>query len=208
MKLTLQHLQFKLQKETGTVSKMVEKPFQTLLTQIDNLSDIATSFSAFAKMPIPKNELFDIANALRHTLTLYKGDESMSLVRYITRGAFWIRGDEQLMGQIFTNLILNAIQAVPKQRHPEIHVSLYQNSQQNVRIEIRDNGVGVPEDLTNKIFLPNFSTKFTGSGIGLALAKRGIEHAGGKIWFETQTDRGTCFFIEFPLVADENRVVK
>ena len=65
-----------------------------------------------------------------------------------------------------------------------------------IRISISDNGLGIPEDNYNKVFLPNFTTKSSGSGIGLAVAKRGIEHAGGDIWFETEVNKGTTFFIE------------
>ncbi|MDX1904874.1 MAG: HAMP domain-containing sensor histidine kinase [Thermonemataceae bacterium] len=198
MKLTLQHLQMRIQKENPDLQKLTEKPFETLLTQIDLLSDIATSFSTFAKMAIPKNEIFDITEVLRQTLLLYESDKNIQLIRTIQKGNFEVKGDKQLFSQIFTNLILNAIQAVPNLRKPEISVSLYQQ-ESFVRIEIRDNGTGIPEDIKQKVFLPNFSTKFTGSGIGLALAKRGIEHAGGKIWFETEKDVGTCFFIEMPI---------
>ena len=199
MKLTLQHLQMRIRSESPDLEKLTARPFETLLTQIDLLSDIATSFSAFARMTIPKNEVFDISEVLRQTLQLYESNQEIHLIRMIEKGRFQVRGDKQLMSQIFTNIILNAIQAVPNERSPEICISLY--SQDNMaHIEIRDNGSGIPEEVRAKVFLPNFSTKFTGSGIGLALAKRGIEHAGGKIWFETQANIGTCFFIELPLV--------
>jgi nitrogen fixation/metabolism regulation signal transduction histidine kinase len=198
MKLTLQHLQMRIRTENPELEKLTARPFETLLTQIDLLSDIATSFSAFARMTTPKNELFDLSEVLKQTLQLYESNQEIHLIRMIEKGKFQVRGDKQLMSQIFTNIILNAIQAVPSDRKPEICVSLYcQNNM--AHIEIRDNGSGIPEEIRHKVFLPNFSTKFTGSGIGLALAKRGIEHAGGKIWFETQTNIGTCFFIELPL---------
>jgi signal transduction histidine kinase len=71
---------------------------------------------------------------------------------------------------------------------------------ERILISVTDNGVGIPDNIAGKVFLPNFSTKFSGSGIGLALAKRGVEHAGGRIWFETQTLVGTTFFIELPLL--------
>ena len=70
-----------------------------------------------------------------------------------------------------------------------------------VRIAIQDNGGGIAEDVRDKIFLPNFTTKATGSGIGLAVARRGIESAGGRIWFETAEGVGTTFFIELPLAG-------
>jgi signal transduction histidine kinase len=200
MKLTLQHLQMRIRSENPDLEKLTARPFETLLTQIDLLSDIATSFSAFARMTIPKNELFDVSETLRQTLQLYESNQDIHLIRMIEKGKFQVRGDKQLMSQIFTNIVLNAIQAVPSERVPEICVSLYAIDKM-AHIEIRDNGSGIPEDVQAKVFLPNFSTKFTGSGIGLALAKRGIEHAGGKIWFETQASIGTCFFIELPLVS-------
>ena len=95
--------------------------------------------------------------------------------------------------------MLNAIQAVPKSRKAQILIHIFLEQSQSVRIEIRDNGMGIPAEIQTKVFMPNFSTKFTGSGIGLSLAKRGIEHAGGKIWFETAEGEGTCFFIDLPL---------
>ncbi|GAB3829927.1 hypothetical protein GCM10028895_45350 [Pontibacter rugosus] len=103
------------------------------------------------------------------------------------------------MVRTFNNLLLNAIQAVPASRKPEIRVKLELQATQEVLISIRDNGSGIPQDIQSKVFIPNFSTKYTGSGIGLAVAKRGIENAGGRIWFETEAGKGTTFFILLPL---------
>ncbi|MDH5381335.1 MAG: ATP-binding protein, partial [Cyclobacteriaceae bacterium] len=63
-------------------------------------------------------------------------------------------------------------------------------------IEISDNGKGIDPEIGSKIFVPNFTTKEKGSGIGLSIAKHGIEHAGGKIWYESELGVGTTFFIE------------
>ena len=67
------------------------------------------------------------------------------------------------------------------------------------RITFADNGYGIPDDIKEKIFIPKFSTKEEGSGIGLAIAKRGVEHAGGSIWFDSTLGKGTTFYLEFPL---------
>ena len=106
--------------------------------------------------------------------------------------------DESLLVRTFNNLLLNAIQAVPATRKPTIKVELNYTAEQ-VTIDIKDNGTGIPEEIRQKVFVPNFSTKYTGSGIGLAVAKRGIENAGGKIWFETENGKGTTFKITLPL---------
>ena len=104
-----------------------------------------------------------------------------------------------LTGQIVNNLIINGLQSIPSIRQPEIRVKLYKNPEENFgRIEVKDNGMGIREDIRKKVFIPNFSTKESGSGLGLAMAKRGIEHSGGNIWFETVENEGTTFFVDLP----------
>jgi signal transduction histidine kinase len=107
------------------------------------------------------------------------------------------------MSRIFTNLLLNGIQSVPHGRRPELEVSL-QQLDHDVLIAVKDNGCGIAENVQPKVFLPNFSTKYAGSGIGLAVARHGIEHVGGSIWFDTVEGQGTTFFIRLPLIRNGN----
>lgn len=199
MKLTLQYMQQRLQNQGDTIKNTFERPFETLLTQVETLSDIATSFSTFAKMPVPISERFEIAAVLRDSYSLYV-NEDIDLNLAVKPGKYYVRGDRRLMGRIVTNLIKNAIEAVPEGRRAKIGISLDSNVEGLVILEFSDNGSGVPKEIQDKIFMPNFSTKSTGSGIGLAVAKRGIEHAGGRIWCESQEGEGTKFFIELPLI--------
>jgi len=204
MKLTMQHIQRVL----GDENPRIHKSIGILLNQVEILSDIATSFSAFAKMPIPQNEEFEITEVLRQTVLLYTNDGQAEVKLEIEEaGQFYVNGDKALTGRILTNLIINGIQAVPNDRTPHIRVSLQRVGADKVRIEVSDNGTGIAESIRHKVFLPNFSTKYTGSGIGLALAKRGIEHAGGRIWFETEDGLGTSFFIELPLLNHQPRLI-
>jgi two-component system, NtrC family, nitrogen regulation sensor histidine kinase NtrY len=204
MKLTLQHLKRMMESDTTSKDNIATRPINTLLHQINTLSDIAESFSAFAKMPIPESERFEISSILKKTISLYQSREQGHLETDIPQGIFYVIGDEQWMGRIFSNLIINGFQSVPEEREPVVKV-IMQSTGSKLSIEIRDNGTGIPEDIVDKIFIPNFSTKSHGSGIGLAVAKRGVEHAGGKIWFETEEGKGTSFFIELPL---DKEVVK
>jgi len=206
MKLTLQHLQRTFPGPNSSdgvggdaaTRRVIHRTFDSLLDQIDNLSDIATSFSDFAKMPMPKSEIFEVTGVLNKAADLYADDNRISLRRQIEPGPVMVTGDRQLMGRIVTNLLINAIQSVPADRKPVIDLKLYSDDD-NVHIEIHDNGVGIPEAIRAKVFLPNFSTKRGGSGLGLAIAKRGVEHAGGSIWFETTEGVGTSFFLSMPL---------
>ena len=66
-------------------------------------------------------------------------------------------------------------------------------------IAVSDNGTGIPASLQKKLFTPNFTTKSSGMGLGLSIVKRYVENANGKIWFESEADKGSVFYIEFPL---------
>ncbi|SDK39472.1 His Kinase A (phospho-acceptor) domain-containing protein [Catalinimonas alkaloidigena] len=200
MKLTLQYLDRALgDREAEELRQMSKKAVNTLLAQVDTLNDIATSFSAFAKMPVPKTEMFELKAVVQKTVDLYENEASGQVHVDLPEQACWVIGDEQLMGRTLTNLILNALQSVPQERKPEVWVRL-RCRKQRVIIEVADNGTGIPDAIQEKVFIPNFSTKYAGSGIGLAVAKRGVEHAGGRIWFETEQNVGTRFYIELPLV--------
>lgn len=198
MKLTIQQLQRTMMVRDLPNGERIQRTFDTLIDQIDNISDIATSFSDFAKMPLPKNELFEITSVLDKAAALYADDDKVTLRREIQSGETNVIGDRQLTGRIITNLIINGIQSVPPTRRPEITLKLHRDDGK-VYIEVHDNGMGIPEGIRNKVFLPNFSTKQGGSGLGLAIAKRGVEHAGGTIWYETEEDKGTSFFMSLPI---------
>ncbi len=71
-----------------------------------------------------------------------------------------------------------------------------------VIVSVKDNGKGIPEEIQDKIFLPSFSTKANGSGLGLAMAKHGVESAKGSIWFDSNSEWGTVFHIELPIARN------
>lgn len=192
MKLTLQQLKRRLTASSveGSDRKWIETPVDSLLHQVDVLRDIASSFSAFAKMPIPEMNPFNLSKLVSQTLEIHKNE--IKITSEIPKDII-ATGDEKLMGRIITNILINAKQASAEDT--EVFISMTVNH--HIRLEIRDNGPGIPQDIVDKIFLPGFSTKEAGSGIGLSVAKHGIEQSGGQIWVETG-DWGTSFFIELP----------
>lgn len=203
MKLTLQHL-LRLQGEGKLEGgAKLHKPISSLIRQVDTLSDIATSFSAFAKMPLPENKQIAFKQIVVEAVELFcnRGDVDILFKDQTPQDKeLWIMGDAKLFSRVISNLIINGIQAVENDRKAEIMVGLSLEDGR-VKLEIRDNGKGIDEDLREKVFLPNFSTKSEGSGLGLAIAKRGVETAGGRIWFITKVGNGTSFYLTFPLIA-------
>ena len=201
MKLTLQHLLRLDQEGKLEDQQKLRKSLETLIHQVDALSGIASSFSTFAKMPLPKNELMNFKTVLSQVLELFKNDKRVELdfLDDSYTDEIIIMGDDKLFGRVIANLIINGIQATKPDEKPHIKIWLWM-TELSVFLEIADNGKGIPPELKDKIFIPNFSTKSTGSGLGLAIAKSGVETAGGKIWFETEVGKGTTFYLTFPLV--------
>ncbi|AFL86264.1 histidine kinase,HAMP domain-containing protein,histidine kinase [Belliella baltica DSM 15883] len=201
MKLTLQHL-LRLQ-AMGNLEdpEKLKKPLETLIHQIDTLSDIATSFSTFAKMPLPKNIQMDFRKVVLDTIELFKSREKgiVTFEDLVPDRQLTVMGDDQLFGRVISNLIINGIQAVESKKKAQIKVFLNIENHK-VILKIKDNGKGISDELKDKIFIPNFSTKSEGSGLGLAIAKRGVETAGGKIWFDTEKGKGSTFYLAFDLV--------
>jgi len=200
MKLSLQHLIRRIDDEKELPLSHKEGLLNTihsLLSQIDNLSDIAGSFSAFAKLPEPIMESFDLTALIKDISMFFSSSSPLKLDMQHT-DALFIKGDQGWMHNVLNNLIINAYQSVPATQKAEVTLG-YTFHGDSVLIYVKDNGTGIPEEIKEKVFQPNFSTKFAGSGIGLALAKRGVEYMGGKIWFETMQDQGTTFYIHLPI---------
>ena len=173
------------------------KVLYSLLGQIDNLSSIADSFSSFAQLPAPHNEVFNFSKLLRETLSIYSSDEFQ--IHLEIAEEVMIYADVDLMRQILNNLIINAIQSYIESPY-YLEVGL-QVKDDKFLLAIKDRGQGISDLDVSNIFKPYFTTKENGIGIGLAFAKKGVEQAGGNIWFETEKEVGTSFFIKMPLAS-------
>ena len=108
-----------------------------------------------------------------------------------------IEADVNLMEQVMINLLVNAMEAVKDQGQPHIVLSAYKAANQKVTIKIADNGSGIPADVLDKIFIPFFSTKKSGSGIGLSLCKQIMMLHKGNVQVQSTEGEGTAFLLIF-----------
>lgn len=111
-----------------------------------------------------------------------------------------VKADKSHINRVFTNLLQNALQAVPESKTPVIRVE-EEMVEDRVLIRVIDNGEGIAAELQPFIFTPNFTTKMSGTGLGLAMCKRMTEQAGGNISFTSVPGEGTVFTVELPLVS-------
>jgi len=198
MKLTIQQLQRTKSMNDERFDDYFQKSAVMLIEQIDNLSRIAGTFSDFARMPEANFELTDVALKLNSVLHLFTNNNEQIEIKYdgVENKVFVFADPEQLV-QVFNNLLKNAIQAIPENRMGLIEVKLHTVDKQ-VIISVIDNGVGIKEELHNKLFAPNFTTKTTGMGLGLAISKNIVELSGGTISYESRYNEGTTFTVTLP----------
>lgn len=200
MKLSMQFLQKSIESNAPNVKELTESVANTLVEQIDHLSQIAGEFSQFANIENAKKEYFDVNDALMTVLHLYSANDRVQITHHLLQRKIMVAADKTHINRLFTNLILNALQATPEETVPHVDIS-ESIVGSNLVIKITDNGMGIAEDIRSKIFTPNFTTKTSGTGLGLAMCKRMVEQAKGEIWFETNTGEGTTFFVQLPIAG-------
>lgn len=202
MKLNIQFLQRSNPKTMEDYDEIIRKVTNTLIEQIDNLSNIATEFSNFAKMPKAHNEKFNLVNKIKEIIDLYDyTGESEFVTSFNGCESIVVCADKEQFSRAMINLIRNAIQSIPEQKKGIIKVEIEKNSTYAI-VKVIDNGKGIPENLRDSIFMPNFTTKSSGAGLGLAITKNIVENFKGEIWFTSEIENGSTFFISIPVAED------
>ncbi len=201
MRLSVQHLQRAIAAGDPRAEELTQRVSRTLLEQIDTLTHIATEFSNFAQMPTPKPERMALGAVLRSSVELFAADDTADLQLALPSGEVVVWADREQLKRVFTNLIKNAIQAIPDERRGLIRVVMGSFAGQ-VRVQVIDNGIGIPKDQQGRVFVPNFTTKNSGMGLGLAMCKNIVEYAGGRIEFSSEPDRGTTFSVTLPVLPE------
>jgi len=203
MKLNVQHLQRTFE-EGKTDPEMVERISATLIEQIDSLSAIAREFSDFAKMPSARNNRINLVANLKNLQQLFETNEDASIALDLGgHKKIMIYADKEQLMRVFINLVKNGLQSIPEGREGEISIGLEVDPDLLVKVSFTDNGKGIPEEIRDKLFRPNFTTKSAGMGMGLAISHNVIRSFGGRIWYETVQDKGTTFFVELPISKEK-----
>lgn len=173
---------------------------ESFIEQIDSLAHIAREFSDFAKMPDAKFIRFDLVEVINHSAAVFDSYANVSLEISIKDdiAPLMVVGDRDQLLRTFNNLIKNSVESAHNKRRCQIQINISAN--ENLAfIEVRDNGEGIAYEMRKKLFQPNFTTKSSGTGLGLAFVKRAVEGMGGAITYQTTLGKGTSFFVQLPL---------
>ncbi|MFN7119006.1 MAG: ATP-binding protein [Saprospiraceae bacterium] len=203
IKLSIQYLLHTAQSNPQQVQPMLQRVAQTIIEQIEGLTRIATEFSNFAKMPKPENAIFILNDTVKSVYNLFAENPETDAKLYLQlpENPVSVFADRDQMIRVLNNLIKNAMQAIPHDTTGKIDIILQANHDITC-IQVRDNGSGIPPEMREKVFQPNFTTKGSGTGLGLAMCKSIVEAAGGKIWFESEAQQGTTFFVQLPIASE------
>ncbi len=196
MKLNLQYLQHLMIANPDDFREKFSKASAGIIEQIDTLATIASEFSNFAKLPVAQLQEINLVEIIQTSSLIFGSEREINISNHIGINELQVKGDREQCLRVFNNVFKNAIQALDGVVGPRIDV-FCELKPDIVVIEVKDNGCGIDEEKKAKIFTPNFTTKNTGSGLGLAMVKNILEGFGGSIRFDSQKNQGTSFYMEF-----------
>ncbi|WP_326981139.1 HAMP domain-containing sensor histidine kinase [Chryseobacterium sp. MYb264] len=194
MKLTIQNFERKFDPEDPNIRERVKQMSKTMVDQIDLIATVASAFSEFAKLPEKNNEVINLNTEVEDILRVFNDD---SIFMHSNKSNIMINMDRIYLSRIITNLVTNAKQAVSDDRKLIINVDVEQH-QRRVMISIQDNGIGIPENMYERIFEPNFTSKNSGMGLGLSMVRKMIEDYKGEIAVRSEVGKGSTFTITLP----------
>lgn len=203
LKLGIQQLERSWREKDPRFDERFERFSGSFIEQIESLSRIASEFSEFAKMPDTQLKEVDILDIINKAVEVFSNNDGVS-IRVLNQcgdNAVVIQGDRDQLLRSFNNLIKNSIEATTlTKRKCYIDINIAYDGDRFVSIAVRDNGHGITPEAREKLFQPNFTTKSSGTGLGLAFVKQAVEGMGGSIWYETQVGKGTTFYLRIPSV--------
>ncbi len=197
MRLTVQSFQRKFDANDPNLKQKLDDYSKTLIQQIDTMSAVASAFSNFASMPAQQNETLNVVEVVEFSLDIFNED----FIRFESNSDEIITVmDRTQLIRIITNLVKNAIQAIPEEQEDKAVLVSVNAEEDNVIIAVKDNGIGIDTENTERIFEPKFTTKTSGMGLGLGIIKNIIENYKGTITFESELGKGSTFIVSLPIV--------
>ena len=195
IKLTVQNLVAAYREDPDAFAAEFERGGRLILDQIDALQRIAGAFHAYATFPSKEPRRVDVGELLRDVSALYASAGGSAVVVSAPQAPLIVRADFDELRRALINLVTNARQAGASR------VVLRAASEDGLaRIEVIDDGTGIPPQLHGRVFDPAFTTKASGAGLGLSIVKRIVTDYGGSIDFESAPGRGTQFTIRLAAV--------
>ncbi len=206
MKLSVQYLQKAWNDNAPDWNERLNRFAQTLIQQIDSLSEIASAFSDFATMPVAAKVGVSLVEIIQDAVSLYKDTQNIRFdLSGVNKESFdYVFADKRQLLRVFNNLIHNSVQAIGNKPQGQIQIKMVRENNFWI-VEIQDNGSGMNQEQQAKVFSPYFTTKSSGMGLGLAIVRNIVSGMGGNIEFTSEEHKGTTFTLRFPIFKEGSK---
>jgi PAS domain S-box-containing protein len=206
IQLSAERLQHKLSDKLDEQdAQLLQRATQTIVSQVAAMKNMVTEFANYARAPAARMVALDMHQLLYEVMGLYEANSS-PITLHLGAQQTWLNGDATRLRQVIHNLLQNAHDALHQTAHPQIVLATENTGDNVLKLMVRDNGSGIPEQLLGRLFEPYMTSKQKGTGLGLAIVKKIVEEHGGKITIENQPTGGTCVSVFLPLVVVETEV--
>ncbi|MCL2764682.1 MAG: ATP-binding protein [Treponema sp.] len=201
IKLSAERVLRRWHNSPSDVGEILESSMMAIIRETEGLSVLLNEFRTLSKPMEPSNSLTSLREPLDGAINAYAS--SYPNVKFDTEHIkidAEMKIDKHRLSQIFTNLLVNAIDAMEGSGLIEIRADLVKKREVcYCRISIKDSGKGINADEGQRIFTPYYTTKASGTGLGLPIIERIVTDHGGAIWFDSAEGMGTTFYIDIPL---------
>ena len=173
---------------------------QTISKRSEGLIHFVKEFRSLTAIPKPRPTQINVRSLFDELTVLHKrdlADREIQLITSIYPEDLTLSADKNMIEQVLINLIRNAIQSFEDQPDKQVEIKAYVNEKSRAVISIKDNGTGIDPEAMEKIFIPFFTTKKTGSGIGLSLSRQIMRQHQGTLTVKSTVGKGTEFFMRF-----------
>ena len=182
----------------ATKDEELRQGLETIHTTGKGLVNFVKSYRKLTRLPSPEPALFDVYPFLERMVQLAKHQHPLTHIRITLEEVqedLMAYADESMLTQVMTNLLKNAVQAIGGQKNGEIRLRAYCDESESVRIEVSNNGPKIAPEIAEQMFIPFFTTKEEGSGIGLSLSKQMMRLQGGSITLLPYRNEWTTFVV-------------
>jgi len=201
IKLSAERVLRRWRNQPEQIGEIIEDSMMAIIQETEGLSVLLNEFRTLSKPMEPSKSLTKIGEAVEEVIAPYRGSypEVEFNIDHVSNDMA-IKIDKLRFSQALANLVINAIDAMDGKGYIEIRTdSVKKREAQFCRLSVRDSGKGISKQDSQNVFTPYFTTKETGTGLGLPIVERIINDHGGSVWFNTADGAGTTFFIDLPV---------
>jgi nitrogen fixation/metabolism regulation signal transduction histidine kinase len=199
IKLSAERVLRRWRNDPGRVGDILEDSMLAIIQEVEGLSALLTEFRTLSRPLEPSPSRTGVRKLVEETIALYRSSHPGISFDLEHLEDMYIHIDRRHIAQALTNLIINGIDAMDGRGIIEIRADLVKKRESRYcRLSIRDTGKGISEEDKPRIFTPYFTTKASGTGLGLPIVERIVNDHGGTIWFNSAPGMGTTFFVDLP----------